>query len=67
MATAPANAPRTGLDLRLRRTERLITQTAIARELGISRQAVTALEALMRPNPRAVERYLAALERIAGE
>jgi DNA-binding XRE family transcriptional regulator len=48
------------------RTERLVTQTALARELGVSRQAVTSLEALLRPNPRAVARYLTALDRLAS-
>jgi DNA-binding XRE family transcriptional regulator len=62
-----ATAPRcTGLDLRLARTARLVTQTALARELGLSRQSISNLEALMRPSPRSVKRYLAALERIAA-
>lgn len=60
-----ASAPRTGLDLRLRRTAAMVTQTELAAEIGVSRQAVSNLEALYRPSDTAVARYLAALERLA--
>jgi transcriptional regulator with XRE-family HTH domain len=65
-ATAPTTAiyP-TGMDLRLERTRRLVTQTAVAREMGVSPQAVSNLEALLRPTERAVYRYLEALNRAA--
>lgn len=65
MATATAPQRCTGLDLRLRRTALLVTQTDLARELGVSRQAVGNLEALLRPNPRAIDRYLSALEKVS--
>ena len=64
---AIASARLTGLDLRLRRTAQLITQTRLAAELGVSRQAVSNLEALMRPSERSVVRYLAALERLEAQ
>jgi transcriptional regulator with XRE-family HTH domain len=67
MATATAPQRCTGLDLRLRRTAQLVTQTELARQLGVSRQSVSNLEALLRPNPRAVDRYLMALERVASQ
>jgi len=64
MATATA-LRLTGLDLRLRRTAAFVTQTSIARELGVSRQAVGNVEALVRPSPTAVERYLQALRQVS--
>ena len=64
MATATA-LRLTGLDLRLRRTAAFVTQTSIARELGVSRQAVGNIEALLRPSPTAVERYLQALRQVS--
>jgi len=65
MATAIARL--TGLDLRLRRTAAFVTQTDLAREIGVSRQSVGNLEALLRPHPRAVARYLAALEQLSAQ
>jgi transcriptional regulator with XRE-family HTH domain len=55
----------TGLDLRLERTARLVSQSAIARELGVSPQAISNLEARLRPTPEAIRRYRSALERVA--
>ncbi|MGI8830539.1 MAG: helix-turn-helix domain-containing protein [Candidatus Limnocylindria bacterium] len=62
---AIATAPRTGLDLRLRRTAAMVTQTQLAAAIGVSRQAVSNVEALYRPSEAAVARYLTALERLA--
>lgn len=59
-----ATAPRTGLDLRLRRTAAMVSQTKLAAEIGVSRQAVSNVEALYRPSDSAVARYLAALDRL---
>lgn len=65
---ATATAPRlTGMDLRLRRTAARVTQTALARRLGVSRQAIGNVELLQYPTPAAAERYLAALEQVAAE
>jgi transcriptional regulator with XRE-family HTH domain len=63
---ATALAPRsTGLDLRLRRTTLGVSQTAIASQLGVSRQRVGHLEGMLRPPQRMVARYLAALDSVA--
>jgi transcriptional regulator with XRE-family HTH domain len=56
----------TGDDLKLLRQSRRITATALARRLGVSRQAVSNLEAAGHPTPRAIERYLAALNDVAA-
>jgi len=64
MATALASRS-TGLDLRLRRTTLGVSQTAIASQLGVSRQRVGHLEGMLRPPRRMVERYLAALDSVA--
>jgi DNA-binding XRE family transcriptional regulator len=42
----------------------MVSQTELAKELGVTRQAVSNVEALLRPNPKAVERYMDALERV---
>ncbi len=66
MATAVASASRlTGLDLRLRRTTLGVSQTAIASQLGVSRQRVGHLEGMLRPPRGMVERYLAAMDAAA--
>ncbi len=66
MTAAPPRVTHpTGLDLRLARTARLLSQTAVAAEMGCSRQYVGLLESLMRPGPATVARYQAALNRLA--
>ena len=57
----------TGLDLRLQRVARQVTQTQIAAVLGVRPQAVSNVEALLRPTPAAIERYLSALERVSTQ
>ena len=51
----------TGLDLKLLRIERGVTQTALARQMGVWRQTVSIIEAARRPGLGRVERYLTAL------
>lgn len=65
---APAAAPSgpTGLDLRIERWQLRLTQKAVAARLGIARQQVTKLEDSLRPTPRAVERYRAALHELSA-
>lgn len=55
------------MDLRLRRVEAGVTQSALARHLSVSRQRVGNLERMYRPGRTAAERYLAALVEIAGQ
>lgn len=43
----------------------MVTQTQLAAAIGVSRQAVSNVEALYRPSEAAVARYLTALERLA--
>ena len=56
----------TGLDLKLIRIERGITQTDLARQMGVWRQTVSILEAALRPGPDRIERYLKALDEISA-
>jgi len=56
----------TGLDLKLIRIERGITQTALARQMGVWRQTVSILEGALRPGPDRIERYLKALDEISA-
>lgn len=51
----------TGLDLKLQRTAAGVTQVALARRMGRSRQSVSIIERSYRPRPAAVERYVRAL------
>jgi transcriptional regulator with XRE-family HTH domain len=55
----------TGLDLKLLRIERGITQTALARQMGVWRQTVSVIEAALRPGAERIERYLRALDEIS--
>jgi transcriptional regulator with XRE-family HTH domain len=64
MASAVAS-PRTGLDLRIRRTVLGATQTELAAVLGVSRQRIGHLEAMLRPPTQSVFRYLGALDQVA--
>lgn len=64
-ATSVQTLRLTGLDLRLKRTAAMVKQVEIARELGVSRQAIGNLEGMLRPGPAAVTRYLEALQRVA--
>ncbi len=57
----------TGMDLRLRRVALGVSQSALARELGVSRQRIGNLEGMLRPGRAAIERYLAALAELAGQ
>jgi transcriptional regulator with XRE-family HTH domain len=52
----------TGLDLKLLRIERGVTQTALARQMGVWRQTVSVIEAALRPGPDRTKRYLEALK-----
>jgi transcriptional regulator with XRE-family HTH domain len=56
----------TGLDLKLLRIERGITQAALARQMGAWRQTVSILEGALRPGPDRIERYLKALDEISS-
>jgi transcriptional regulator with XRE-family HTH domain len=64
MAHASADVA-TGLDLKLLRIERGVTQAALAREMGVWRQTVGTIEAALRPGPERIERYLRALDEIS--
>ena len=64
MARASADVA-TGLDLKLLRIERGITQAALARQMGVWRQTVSTIEAALRPGPGRIERYLRALDEIS--
>ncbi len=63
MSTAPKL---TGLDLRLKRTAAMVRQVELARELNVSRQWISNVEGMLRPTPGVTERYLEALEKVAG-
>jgi transcriptional regulator with XRE-family HTH domain len=52
----------TGLDLKLLRIERGITQEAVALQMGVWRQTVSIIEAALRPGPDRIARYLTALD-----
>ena len=56
----------TGLDLKLLRIERGVTQTALARQMGVWRQTVSILEGALRPGPDRIERDLRALDEISA-
>lgn len=59
-----------GLDLKLVRVERGISQRALARQLGVSPQRISAIEASYRPTTSVCRRYLDALHfvlRAAGD
>jgi DNA-binding XRE family transcriptional regulator len=56
----------TGLDLKLARVARGVPQRAIAWNLGVSPQRISAIEATYWPTARTCARYLAALGAIAG-
>jgi transcriptional regulator with XRE-family HTH domain len=55
----------TGLDLRVERVRRGLTQTELARRMGVPRQRVSLIEGSIRPTERLVARFMAALD--AGE
>ena len=54
-----------GLDLKLARVARGVSQRAIARQLGVSPQRVSGIEASYRPTGEACARYLDALEELS--
>jgi transcriptional regulator with XRE-family HTH domain len=56
----------TGLDLKLARVARGVSQRAIALQLGVSPQRVSAIEATYWPTATICKRYHAALTSIAG-
>ena len=56
----------TGPDLRRQRRAAEITVTAVASEMGISRQAVHGIERAAAPDQERVAQYRAALARLAG-
>jgi len=55
-----------GLDLKLSRVARGVSQRAIAHAIGVSPQRVSAIEATYRPTASAAGRYLGALRSLAG-
>ena len=61
MATASVIAHRTGLDLKLARTAAMVTQTELAQRMGVTRQAVSNVEARYHVPGPTVQRYLDAL------
>jgi len=63
--TKRTTAVRTGLDLKLARVAAGVTQTDLARQMGIWRQTVSVVEGSLRPRPRVVEHYLKALHELA--
>ena len=67
MASAIVSGRSTGLDLRLRRTVLGVSQVDLARHLGVTRQRIGNLEGMLRPPRSAIERYLVALQDLAGE
>lgn len=64
--TKRTTAVRTGLDLKLARVAAGVTQTDLARHMGIWRQTVSVVEGSLRPRRRMVERYLKALDELAA-
>jgi transcriptional regulator with XRE-family HTH domain len=56
-----------GIDLRHLRNERGVSQTAVSRQHGTSRNNITRLEREARPTGAAVSRYLAALDAAVRE
>lgn len=56
-----------GFDLKLARIIARISQTELAREVGVARPLVAAWEASTRPSEAAVQRYLEALRRILDQ
>jgi transcriptional regulator with XRE-family HTH domain len=56
-----------GIDLRLLRTARRLSVTAVAEAGGWTRTRVSNLEAMDRPTPAATARYLRALDAAASE
>jgi DNA-binding XRE family transcriptional regulator len=64
--TERTTAVLTGLDLKLRRVEAGVTQTDLARHMGVWRQTVSVVEGSLRPRPRMVEHYLRALDELAA-
>jgi transcriptional regulator with XRE-family HTH domain len=56
----------TGLDLKLARVAHGVSQRAIASQLGVSPQRVSAIEATYWPTATICKRYHAALASIAG-
>jgi transcriptional regulator with XRE-family HTH domain len=56
----------TGLDLKLARVARGVSQRAIARQLGVSPQRISGIEATYRPTAQICGRYSSALVAITG-
>jgi transcriptional regulator with XRE-family HTH domain len=65
MDSTAARQRTTGLDLKLARVALGVPQREIARQLGVSPQRVSGIEATYRPTHRICARYLAALDAIA--
>jgi transcriptional regulator with XRE-family HTH domain len=51
----------TGLDLKLTRVRNHLTLTAVAAQMGLSRQSVHGIERAARPSPERIAQYLAAV------
>ena len=57
----------TGLDLKILRMRHGVTQTELARQMGVWRQTLSVTEGALRPNRQQVARYLAALDEIVRD
>ncbi len=70
MATANAigtSGRSTGMDLRLRRVALGVSQSDMARHLGVSRQRIGNIEGMLWPGRAAADKYLDALAELAGQ
>ena len=66
METTTDGKRTTGLDLKLARVARGVSQRAMASQLGVSPQRVSAIEATYWPTATICKRYHATLASIAG-
>lgn len=64
-AMAPIDARPEGVDLKVLRLQRRLSQRDIARQMGVARQRITAIEGDRRVSAEMAARYLAALARAA--
>lgn len=62
MDTARSQQPASGLDLKLARIARGVSQRELARRMGVSPQRIAAIEATRWPTRGMCARYMAALE-----
>jgi DNA-binding XRE family transcriptional regulator len=57
----------TGMDLRLRRVALGVSQSDMARHLGVSRQRIGNIEGMLWPGRAAADKYLDALAELDGQ